>query len=63
MTTHTPEHDQPDPDEDVTSALTYLALLAEHAGVERIADLGNLPPMPELRRRVARGDFPPYQAA
>jgi hypothetical protein len=31
------------------------------SAVERIADLGDLPPFPELRRRVARGDFPPYE--
>ena len=48
-------------DEDATAALTYLASLAEACGVERVADLGDLPPFPELRRRVARGDLPPYR--
>lgn len=59
MTTNAPTDDGP-PDEDVAAVLRYLASLAEAVGVERIADLGDLPPYPELRRRVARGDLPPY---
>ena len=53
----------PHGDEDTAAGFRYLAMLAETCGVERIADLGDLPPFPELRARVARGDLPPYQKA
>jgi hypothetical protein len=59
MTTSHPA-DTPADDEDVAAVFRYLASLAEACGVERVAELGNLPPLPELRRRVARGDLPPY---
>jgi hypothetical protein len=41
----------------VARYLTLLACLARHLGMERIVDIGDLPPLPQLLDQLAREDF------